>query len=184
MLGVFLKDLEDFLPIGGCHVFGDDDLHFSEQIPGVSACGLDSLPFRPQFAAAGSSRGNGQRDRAVGRGDVDLGTLDGFGQRNRHADVESVALPTKMWVRGDIDLNQDIASRSPSGTRLPFAAKANFLPGGNPSRNLDPQRFGPPIFAVQGDFGLATQYRRGEGDRERVFDVAAARWAPPVCCAV
>ena len=101
---------------------------------GLSARGGEALAAEPELLAAGAARGDGQRLRAVERGDVDLGAEDGLADGDGDLDGEVAAVAGEVRVGLDVDLDGQVAGRRALLAGLALAAEpelgARLDPGG------------------------------------------------------
>ena len=80
--------------------------------------------------------------------DIDFSTERRLGQRNRYANLETIADAAKMWMRADVDREQNIASRRVASAGNTLSAQADFFAVLDPGRNFDFDRFNIAILPL------------------------------------
>ena len=120
---------------------GQDDLYFREQVAVLAVLGPHAVALDAEPLAAGGAGRDRERDRAPGRGDVDLRTLGGLGERDGDADVEAIAGAAEERMGAGADRDQDVAGRCAAFARLALAADADPFAVVDAGGNLDRDRF-------------------------------------------
>ena len=113
-----------------------------------------------------------QRDRrAVERRHGDVGAERGLGERDRHADGEVVAAPPEPRMRGDVDLDEQVAGRAAVAARRAAALEPDRLAVGHAGGDAGLHLAGPLL-----DAGAAARRARILDDRARRRRTGGTAW--------
>mgnify|MGYP001189485085 CR=1 FL=1 len=102
-----------------------DEAHV--KVPRFALGRRDALALKSQDSARIGPFGNAETDRAGRRRHLDARALNRFDERDRHLDVEIVALALEARVRRDGDLDEGIARWAATRPRPTFAFQAQLF---------------------------------------------------------
>src|SRR5207244_1281799 len=103
---------------------------------------LDPSPAQPEFLTGLSPRGDSGSDRAVDRGDLDLGPAVRLLHGHRNGAVDIVAMALEVEMRGDADGHVKVPHGASALTRTAFARDPDRGAVLRAFGNLDPHGLG------------------------------------------
>src|SRR6266540_4103007 len=171
------RELPEQLALLARELLGHGDLEADQQVAGVLAAsaGDPSAPDPEGAAVLGAGR-HLEGDRAVEGRHLQVGAEGGLGEGHRHGDGQVLAVAAEQRVRGDVDLDDQVAGWRAGLARLALALEPDGGAVADPDRDAHAQLAGADLAApalagragVAGDRAAAVAGRAGAGQGARL----------------
>src|SRR5918999_1623401 len=180
------RELAQQVPFLARELLGHGHLEADQQVAAaLAAAAGDAPPPDPEGAAVLGAGGDLEGHRAVQGRHLELGAEGGLGEGHRHGDGQVLVAAPEQRVRGDPDLDDQVAGGGAGLAGLALALEPDGGPVVDPHRDPDPELAGADLAApaLAGRAGVVDQRaaalagRAGAGEAEQALvagDRAAA----------